>query len=531
MKMKRIFLIVLDSFGIGELPDAEKFGDCGANTLKSCAKTGKLDIPNMIRLGIGNINAVSDVPSVNSPAGAFGKLAEKSGGKDTTVGHWEIAGLISDSPFPTYPNGFPESVIEKIEEVTGRRVLCNKPYSGTEVILDYGREHEKSGALIVYTSADSVLQIAANESIIPMEEQYDICRKVRGIMQGCHGVGRVIARPYIGEYPNYTRTSNRRDFSLEPGGVTMLDEICGAGLDVVAVGKIDDIFVGRGITKAIHTNGNSDGLRVTSDLAKTDLHGLCFVNLVDFDSLYGHRNDPEGYAKALSEFDAWLGGFIEELGDEDVVIITADHGCDPDDGEKTDHTREYVPLLVYGKGIVPTDLGIRASFSDISATVTELLGVEHTGSGRSFAEKISSGIIAERLISAAESAAGNAYSPYSDFCVGAALLCSDGEIFTGCNIENASYSATVCAERTAFFKALSEGKREFTAIAVTGGKREDINRNAPLEMCPPCGVCRQVMAEFCDGDKFKVILSDRGEIKTFSLNEILPLGFGKHNIC
>ncbi len=385
--MRRVFLIVLDSVGAGALPDAADFGDAGANTLLSVSKSGELSIPNLLSFGLGNIDGLGFLGHVELPLAAYGKAAERSRGKDTTVGHWEMAGVISERPFPTYPDGFPPEVTDALRRATGRDIICNMPYSGTDVIRDYGREQQRTGALIVYTSADSVLQIAAHEELIPPAELYRICEAARKIMTGEHGVGRVIARPFTGEYPNFVRTKNRRDFSLEPTGKTVLDAIKSAGLDVIAVGKIEDIFAGRGITEAVHTSGNADGMAVTSAVTKRDFHGLCFVNLVDYDMLYGHRNDAVGYARALTEFDGWLGGFYRELSNDDVLIITADHGCDPGD-VSTDHTREYVPLLVYGKNLKPSPLGVRATFADTAATVAELLGVDWSGEGESYSEVI-----------------------------------------------------------------------------------------------------------------------------------------------
>ncbi len=313
----------------------------------------------------------------------------------------------------------------------------------------------------------------------------------------------------------------------------MLDEIKSAGLDVIAVGKIEDIFAGKGITEAIHTGPNSLGLEVTSKLLNRDFTGLCFVNLVDFDSVYGHRNNIDGYAKALSEFDAWLGGFVSELRDDDLLIITADHGCDPGD-ISTDHTREYTPILVYGKGVMPVNLGVRRSFADIAATVTDLLGVTHIGEDEGFVgESFAAELFPTQealLLSIALDAAKGAYTPYSGFNVGAALLTSGGEIYTGCNIENAAYSPTNCAERTAFFKAVSEGAREFDAIAIVGGKKEDVMRGSIGDTCPPCGVCRQVMMEFCDPEVFRIILGSPDAPETHTLAELLPLGFGKSNL-
>ena len=376
--MKRVFLIVLDSLGIGEAPDAHLFSDTGANTLRSLHNTGKLNIPTLISMGLGNIDGVSFIERAENPAAAVGKLYELSAGKDTTVGHWEIAGLVSKKPLPTYPDGFPEEVIEKFEHTVGRGTLCNKPYSGTDVIRDFGREHIESGRLIVYTSADSVFQIAAHEDTVPPETLYDYCRAARKILAGEHAVGRVIARPFItNEDGSFKRTANRRDFSLEPQGATVLDAISGAGLDVISVGKINDIFAARGITEAIISHGNTEGMSLTGELLSRDFGGLAFINLVDFDSNYGHRQDAPGYALALSEFDAWLSGFIKGLRDDDTLIITADHGCDPSD-DSTDHTREFVPLLVYGKNIQPKNLGVRECFSTVGKLVADILGVEFT---------------------------------------------------------------------------------------------------------------------------------------------------------
>lgn len=387
--MKRIFLIVLDSFGIGALPDSERFGDVGVNTLRSCATSRKLHIPNMIAAGLGNIDGVECLPKVDTPLGACARLTEASMGKDTTIGHWEISGIISPNPLPTYPEGFPKDVLDAFEAATGRGVLCNLPYSGTDVIRDYGKEHMETGKWIVYTSADSVFQVAAHEDVVPLEELYEACRKARQILRGKHGVGRVIARPFVGSpEEGFRRTPNRHDFSLEPPAETMLDAVKGAGLDCLAVGKIHDIFAGRGDTEYVFNKSNADGMAHTDDFAARRFNGLCFVNLVDFDMAFGHRRDIDGYANALSEFDAWLGSFLPKLGAEDILMITADHGCDPAYTATTDHTREFVPLLVLGKGVKPVNLGTRATFADIAATVTELLGVQYSTPGRSFAGEI-----------------------------------------------------------------------------------------------------------------------------------------------
>jgi phosphopentomutase len=331
-------------------------------------------------MGIGNIDGVDYLEKCEDPIATVARLREVSMGKDTTIGHWEIAGIVSKSPLPTYPNGFPKEVISEFEKAVGRKVICNKPYSGTDVIRDYGKEHVQTGALIVYTSADSVFQIAAHEDVVPLEQLYAYCRIAREILVGKHGVGRVIARPFTGEIGEFKRTANRRDFSLVPPKTTMLDAIKNAGLDVISVGKIYDIFVGAGITDSTITHSNTEGMQVTSEIAQRDFHGLCFTNLVDFDMLYGHRQDIDGYAAALTEFDTWLAGFIEKLGEDDALIITADHGCDPGD-ESTDHTREYVPFIMYNKGSKVENLGTRMGFYEIAERITDMLGVDFTVNG------------------------------------------------------------------------------------------------------------------------------------------------------
>ena len=373
--MKRVFLIVLDSVGIGALPDAASFGDAGANTLLSCTRSQHLHIPNLIAAGLGNIDGVSFLPKTENPTAIHGRLAEKSAGKDTTIGHWELAGIISENPLPTYPDGFPEEVLKPFREQTGRGVLANAPWSGTAVIEEYGAQHMKTGDLIVYTSADSVFQIAAHEDIVPPETLYQYCRVARNILQGRHGVGRVIARPFVGAPGNFTRTANRHDFSLEPPKETLLDKVKNAGLSTIGVGKIHDIFAGRGLTEYVYNKSNADGMNHAMNYARQDFSGLCFVNLVDFDMTYGHRRDVDGYAKALSEFDAWLPEFLAALGQEDAVIITADHGCDPGFTKSTDHTREYVPFLLLGKGIAPQNIGTKDSFTYVAEVVKTCLGV------------------------------------------------------------------------------------------------------------------------------------------------------------
>ena len=370
--MKRVFVVVLDSFGIGAAPDAANFGDAGANTLKGVYGTGILSLPTLTSLGLGLIDGVSDIEAVSNPLATYARLQEKSMGKDTTTGHWEMAGVISEAPMPTFPNGFPRELLDKFEAAVGRGALCNLPYSGTDVIRDYGEEHIKTGKLIVYTSADSVFQIAAHEKIVPIDELYRICQIAREMLVGKYGVGRVIARPFVGEAPDFKRTENRRDFSLVPPIDTVLNKLSKSGYDVIGVGKIGDIFAMSGLTETYPTHNNNEGMAKTSELLKKDFNGLCFVNLVDFDMKYGHRQDACGYAGALNEFDAWLANALECLNDDDAIIITADHGCDPTDNS-TDHTREYVPFLMYGKNIEPKNLGTILGFDYIGNTVTELL--------------------------------------------------------------------------------------------------------------------------------------------------------------
>ena len=374
---KRIFLIVLDSFGVGELPDAADFGDEGSNTLRALQNTGKLNCPNLRDLGLFNIEncAYGEFSAVPSPLASFGRMREASRGKDTTTGHWEIAGLVSKQPLPTYPDGFPQEIIDEFAKKCGRGVLCNKPYSGTEVIKDYGEEHLRTGKLIVYTSADSVFQIAAHESIVPLPELYRCCEIAREMLKGEHGVGRVIARPFGGEYP-FKRLPGRHDYSLLPPSETMLDKLKARGYDTISVGKINDIFASRGVSSSTPTANNSEGMDVTLSWADKDFCGLCFVNLVDFDMVYGHRNDSEGYTNAINEFDVRLGELLAKLRDEDMLIITADHGCDPST-PSTDHSREYVPLLIldgeeYNKGnALGSPLGTLPSFTFISELVLD----------------------------------------------------------------------------------------------------------------------------------------------------------------
>ena len=387
--MKRVFLIVLDSCGAGAMPDSEKFGDVGVHTLRSCATSDKLHIPTLRKLGIGNIDGQDFLGKEENPTGAVARLAERSMGKDTTIGHWEIAGLVSPDPLPTYPEGFPEEVLKAFEEATGRGCLCNLPYSGTDVLRDYGPEQLATGKWIVYTSADSVFQVAAHEELIPLEELYDACHKAREIVRGRHGVGRVIARPYVGNAADgFKRTSNRHDYSLEPPARTLLDAVKESGKASIGVGKIYDIFAGIGTTEHVYNTSNANGMEHTDHYAEADFEGLCFVNLVDFDMVFGHRRNIDGYANALTEFDTWLGKFLPKLRDDDILMITADHGCDPAYTATTDHTREYVPLIVAGPRVKPVNLGTRVGFCDIAATVAELLDVNLETEGESFASEI-----------------------------------------------------------------------------------------------------------------------------------------------
>lgn len=387
--MKRVFLIVLDSFGIGEMNDSEAYGDLGTNTIGSVSTSSFFHVPNLKKLGLFNIEGVQcqNQEKAERPLAAIARMKEASRGKDITIGHWEIAGIISEKPLPTYPDGFPKEVLDEFTRLTGRGVLCNRPYSGTEVIKDYGDEHVKTGDLIVYTSADSVFQIAAHEDIVPLETLYDYCKKARQMLQGKHGVGRVIARPFVGTSGNYTRTAHRHDYSLQPPQTTMLDLIQEAGKSVIAVGKINDIFAGKGISEFVYTSGNAEGIERTIEYLDKDFEGLCFVNLVDYDMLYGHRRDVDGYARAMTYFDEKLLDIMGKLREDDVLMITADHGCDPAYKATTDHTREHTPLIMYGKNIKPVNYGTRETFADIAATVLDYLGVDKQVSGTSMYHK------------------------------------------------------------------------------------------------------------------------------------------------
>ena len=382
MKTKRIFLMVMDSFGIGGAKDAERFGDPGSDTLGALIRVEGFDAPTLGSLGLFHIDGVDHSLAKGDSVGAYGRLSEQSEGKDSTIGHWEIAGIRSDEPLPTYPNGFPKEIVEEFERRTGRKMICNKPYSGTEVIKEYGKEHLETGALIVYTSADSVMQIAAHGDIVPLEELYRYCEIGREILTGEHCVGRVIARPFTGKWP-FTRTPGRHDYSAVPPKTTVLDLLKKNGFDTIAVGKINDIYAGVGISEAIRTSSNEEGMEVAQSLLARDFNGLCFVNFVDFDTSYGHRRNTQGYAEAVMKLDGWLAGFIADMREDDILMITADHGCDPTYAG-TDHTRENVPVLVYGKEVKAGNLGTRESFSDVAATVADIFEIPYDLNGESF---------------------------------------------------------------------------------------------------------------------------------------------------
>ena len=385
---KRVFWIVMDSVGTGAMPDAARYGDEGSNTLRTVSRSPRFDIPCLLGMGLANVEDCGWGTPAAAPTASFARLGELSAGKDTTTGHWEMAGLVSRRPMPTFPQGFPQELIDAFSREVGRGVLCNKPYSGTQVIRDYGEEHLRTGKLIVYTSADSVFQIAAHEDLIPPEELYEICRTARRLLVGEWGVGRVIARPFVGTAPNFTRTANRHDFSLEPPRPTVLDALQKAGLETIGVGKIGDIFAGRGLTRSLRTTSNEDGMDKTIQLAGEDFTGLCFVNLVEFDMVYGHRNDVDGYAAALTAFDRRLAQLLPLLREEDLLLVTADHGCDPGT-PSTDHSREYVPMLVYGRPVkAGVDLGTRMGFGDMGATVADYFGVSAPLDGVSFLPQV-----------------------------------------------------------------------------------------------------------------------------------------------
>jgi phosphopentomutase len=383
--INRVILVVMDSVGIGELPDASEYGDCGSNTVGNIVKQcNGINLPNLSELGFGKIDGIDYIAVPQEIRGSYARMTEVSKGKDTITGHWEMAGIQLEYPFPTYPEGFSRKIIDKFEKLTGRGTLANCVASGTEIIKQYGEEHMRTGKLIVYTSADSVFQIAAHEDIVPLDELYRICRIAREMLQGEDMVGRVIARPFVGSPGDFVRTSNRRDFAAEPTSDTILDKVKQKGLDVIAVGKIEDIFCKRGITEAIHTKNNMNGVDITLDYINKQNKGIIFTNLVDFDMLFGHRNNPEGYKQTLEEFDGRIPAIISAMREDDLLIITADHGCDPTT-PSTDHSREYVPVLLYGQSIkTDVNLGTRKTFCDLASTIADIFEVENVFPGESF---------------------------------------------------------------------------------------------------------------------------------------------------
>ena len=386
---KRVIVIVLDGVGIGEAPDAAEYGDVGSNSIGNVAKAlNGIELPNMGSLGLGCINDIEGVPCARKPEGGYGKMQPKSVGKDTTQGHWEMMGIYLQNPSPTYPNGFPDEVMDEFERRIGRETLANRPASGTEIIKELGEEHMRTGKPIVYTSADSVFQIAAHEEVIPVPKLYEMCQIAREILQGEHAVGRVIARPFIGTNDeNFTRTKNRKDFSRAPSSDTVLDKLFQAGYDVWSVGKIDDIFVHRGFTRKNHALGNKESTQITLELLEESFNGLLFVNLIEFDMIFGHRNDPQGYYQALKDFDDAIPEIKKRLSEEDLVIVSADHGVDPTTAS-TDHSREFVPLLVFGPRVPGVNLGIRKTFADIGATICENFMIEAPEIGTSFLKQV-----------------------------------------------------------------------------------------------------------------------------------------------
>ena len=385
----RVIWMVLDSAGIGELPDAAEYGDEGSNTIGNIAKAvGGLNLPNMERLGLGHIDGVEEIKKGSLVNGCYGRFAELSKGKDTTTGHWEMSGIVLEQAFPTYPAGFPQNVIKAYEELIGTKVIGNKPASGTAILDELGEEHMKTGYPIVYTSADSVFQIAAHEEIIPLKKLYEMCEKARELLRGEHAVARVIARPFLGQSGSFTRTPNRRDFSLMPIYETVLDKLKEKAINVMAVGKIEDIFCGQGITEAVHTKDNMDGVDKTLEYMKSDKKGLIFTNLVDFDMKWGHRNDYKAYGEGLEAFDKRLGEILEQMKDSDILFITADHGCDPTT-PSTDHSREYVPFLAHGSNLKKNvNLGTRKTFADMGQTIAEIFELEPIRNGESFLNEI-----------------------------------------------------------------------------------------------------------------------------------------------
>lgn len=539
---KRIFVVVLDSLGIGELPDSAQYGDIGVDTLGHISdRVEHLHIPNLQRLGLANLHPLKQVKPAAAPAGRFCRLREASRGKDTMTGHWEMMGLHVTKPFITFTeHGFPPELIAALEERTGRKIIGNKSASGTEIIEELGEEEVYEGHLIVYTSADSVLQICGNEQTMGLNTLYQYCEIARELtMKDEWKVGRVIARPYTGlKKGEFKRTANRHDYALKPFGKTVLNALKDAGYDVISVGKIFDIFDGEGLTESNKSTSSVHGMDQTIEIAQRPFSGLCYVNLVDFDAQWGHRRDPEGYGAEIERFDQKLGTLLDCLGEDDLLILTADHGNDPT-YTGTDHTREAVPFLAYSPRFAQGgQLPDCDTFAIIGATIAENFRValpegcigssilHDLQSILQFPQNHPDSITDQELIALAHKARMHAYTPYSNFKVGAALLTQDGTIFSGCNVENASYGASNCAERTVFFKAVSEGYTKFSKIAIVGGEKDAVK----FPMCYPCGICRQVMCEFCDPDSFLVLLQEQdGTIKQFKLKELLPLAFHKES--
>lgn len=533
---KRIFVIVLDSLGIGAMPDSPDYGDRGVDTLGHIAeRTEQLKIPNLQKLGLANLCSLKQVEPVDAPLGVYARLNEASKGKDTMTGHWEMMGLYVTKPFITFTDhGFPPELIRELEERTGRKIIGNKSASGTEILDELGEEEIEKGHLIVYTSADSVLQICGNEETMGLDTLYHYCEIARELtMRDEWKVGRVIARPYTGKKKGeFRRTANRHDYALKPFGKTVLNALQEQGYDVISVGKINDIFGGEGVTESNRSRSSVHGMEQTIEIAGRDFCGLCYVNLVDFDALWGHRRDVAGYAAELEKFDEKLGILLDRLGEEDLLILTADHGNDPT-YSGTDHTREAVPFVAYSPRFAcGGKLEEQPAFAVIGATIAEnfQVSVPEGCIGESILQELTriSGRKAEgkmednELIRLAREARKKAYAPYSNFQVGAALYTRDGQVYLGCNVENASYGASNCAERTAVFKAVSDGVHDFDRIAIVGGSGEDI-----MPECYPCGICRQVLSEFCDPESFRILVEDsQGKAESCRLAELLPRAFG-----
>lgn len=520
--MAKAVMIVLDGLGVGNAPDAAQYGDEGSDTLANmAAAVGGLNLPNLQSLGLGNLHAIPGVLPVSEPRASFGRLQEISAGKDSTTGHWELMGLVIDKAFPTYPEGFPADVLDRFTELTGYEVLGNKAASGTQIIQELGDEHLATGKLIVYTSADSVFQIAAHDQVCSVEELYRVCAIARKMLVAPHQVSRVIARPFTGTSGQYTRTPYRHDYSITPPEGLILTALQQAGVKVYSIGKIYDLYAGTGIDETFPSKNNREGMAQLVKLYQecSDDQVLIMLNLVDFDMLWGHRNDPQGMKKGLEEFDAWLPGFLEALDPGDLLVMTADHGNDPTT-PSTDHSRELVPVLAYLQGTFPGhDLGLRQGFMDVAATLADYFQAPAPRKGNSFLPLIRGAQISDAgLANAACAARLNSYSPYSGFRVGAALLGASGKIYLGTNVENASFGLSNCAERTAVFRAVADGERAFTAIAICADG---------IQPTPPCGACRQVLLEF--GPDIRVILAgengSEGPLRTSTSGDLVPEAF------